>query len=137
MGWRPYDRDVVRASHPILSNLGAAIRRLRRERGLSQEALADLAQIDRSYMSSIERGRRNLSVLNVARIASALSVPLGDLLHMSEPPVEQFRRVVVAVEELSASLRLHQPPPAIAADAPRLSQQPPESWTPGWYLSLS
>jgi transcriptional regulator with XRE-family HTH domain len=130
---------VVRPSHPILSNLGAAIRRLRRERGLSQEALADLAQIDRSYMSSIERGRRNLSVLNVARIASALSVPLGDLLHVSEPPVEQFRRVVVAVEELSASLRLHQPAPAIAAGAaaaPRLPQQA-ETWTPGWYLSLS
>jgi transcriptional regulator with XRE-family HTH domain len=131
---------VVRPSHPILSNLGAAIRRLRRERGLSQEALADLAQIDRSYMSSIERGRRNLSVLNVARIASALAIPPGDLLHVTEPPVDQFRRVVVAVDELSATLRLHQTPPAIAASAaaaPRLPQPSPDTWTPGWYLSLS
>ena len=88
-------------------------------------------------MSSIERGRRNLSVLNVARIASALSVLPGDLMLVSEPPVEQFRRVVAAVEELSASLRLHQPPPPIAAVAPGLPQQSPESWTPGWYLSLS
>ena len=76
-------------------------------------------------------------MLNVARIASALAVPLGDLLHVTEPPVEQFRRVVVAVDELSASLRLHQPPAAIAAAAPRLPQQSPEGWTPGWYLSLS
>ena len=67
-------------SHPLLRSLGATIRALRVERGLSQETLADLADIDRSYMSSIERGLRNISVLNMARIASALQVPLGDLV---------------------------------------------------------
>jgi len=40
-----------------------------------------MAGIDRSYMSSIERGLRNISVLNMARIAAALGVPLGDLVY--------------------------------------------------------
>ena len=43
--------------------------------------MADLANIDRSYMSSVERGLRNVSVLNVARIAGALEVPVWELLH--------------------------------------------------------
>ena len=64
-----------------MRSLGATIRALRIERGLSQETLADLANLDRSYMSSIERGLRNISVLNMARIAAALQVPLGDLVY--------------------------------------------------------
>jgi transcriptional regulator with XRE-family HTH domain len=47
---------------------------------MSQECLAGLANIDRSYMSSVERGLRNVSVLNVARIAGALGVPVWELL---------------------------------------------------------
>ncbi|HEY6213597.1 MAG TPA: helix-turn-helix transcriptional regulator [Vicinamibacterales bacterium] len=72
---------MARVPHPLLRSLGATIRTLRIERGLSQETLADLANLDRSYMSSIERGLRNISVLNMARIASALQVPLGDLVY--------------------------------------------------------
>ena len=64
------------ASHPFLKKLGARIRRLRERKGLSQEALADLAHLDRSYMSGIERGIRNFSVLNVAKIARALGVSI-------------------------------------------------------------
>lgn len=48
------------------------MRAARRERGLSQEALADAAKIDRSHLGKIERGERNVSVLNLARIAAAL-----------------------------------------------------------------
>ena len=58
----------------FLKRLGARIRELRRRHGLSQEALADRAQIDRSYMSGIERGVRNTSVLKLAKIAKALGV---------------------------------------------------------------
>ncbi len=53
---------------------------MRNERQLSQEALADLAGIDRSYMSGIERGLRNISVLHAIRIATALDVALPHLL---------------------------------------------------------
>jgi transcriptional regulator with XRE-family HTH domain len=71
---------VTRTSHPLLKTIGSTIRSLRRQQGLSQEALADRAAIDRSYMSSIERGLRNISVLNATRIAAALEVPVCDLL---------------------------------------------------------
>jgi transcriptional regulator with XRE-family HTH domain len=66
--------------HPFLKRMGIKIKRLRERKGLSQEALADLAQLDRSYMSGIERGVRNVSVLNLAKIARALSVPPASLL---------------------------------------------------------
>jgi len=61
--------------HPFLKKLGSKIKQLRARKGLSQEAFADLAHLDRSYMSSIERGLRNVSVLNLRKIAKALGVP--------------------------------------------------------------
>ena len=67
------------AKHPALKRLGARIRELRHERHLSQEALADAAQIGRSYMSGIERGVRNCSALHLLRIARALNITVGDL----------------------------------------------------------
>jgi transcriptional regulator with XRE-family HTH domain len=67
------------ALHPALRRLGAHIRELRRERGLSQEALADTAQIGRSYMSGIERGVRNCSALHLLKVARALRVKVGEL----------------------------------------------------------
>lgn len=63
-----------------LRKLGAAIRAARLERGLSQEALADAASIDRSHMGKIERGERNVSVLNVARVADALDTSIASLM---------------------------------------------------------
>jgi transcriptional regulator with XRE-family HTH domain len=68
------------AKHPALKRLGARIRHLRRERGLSQEALADAAGIGRSYMSGIERGVRNCSTLHLYRLAGALRVRASRLL---------------------------------------------------------
>ena len=64
---------------PLLKSLGSRIRRLRQQKGWSQEALADQAGVDRSYMSGIERGVRNVSVLSLAKIAKALGVPLSTL----------------------------------------------------------
>ena len=62
------------AKHPALKRLGARIRAIREERGLSQEALADLAEIGRSYQSGIERGTRNCSALHLLKLARAESV---------------------------------------------------------------
>jgi transcriptional regulator with XRE-family HTH domain len=67
------------AKHPALKKLGARIRELRERRKLSQEALADVAHIGRSYMSGIERGVRNCSTLHLLRLARALRVRVGDL----------------------------------------------------------
>ena len=64
----------------MLRQLGEAIRAIRKDRGLSQEALADAAGIDRSHMGKIERGERNVSVLNVARVADALNVSVAALM---------------------------------------------------------
>ncbi len=66
--------------NPLLRRLGQRIRAVRAETGISQEALADDAGVDRSYMSGVERGVRNLSVLKLAAIARALGVRLQDLL---------------------------------------------------------
>jgi len=63
-----------------LRQLGAAIRFARKERGLSQEALADASGIDRSHMGKIERGERNVSVLNVARVSDALGISVAHLM---------------------------------------------------------
>lgn len=63
-----------------LRKLGAAIRAARLERALSQEALADAAGIDRSHMGKIERGERNVSVLNVVRVSGALGVTVAALM---------------------------------------------------------
>ena len=67
------------AKHPTLRRLGTRIRELRETQHLSQEALADLANISRSYMSGIERGVRNCSALHLLRLARALRVNVGDL----------------------------------------------------------
>lgn len=64
----------------LLSKLGEAVRTARKARGLSQEALADAAGIDRSHMGKIERGERNVTIMNIARIAAALNAKPSDIL---------------------------------------------------------
>jgi transcriptional regulator with XRE-family HTH domain len=69
------DRD-----HHRLKKLGKAIREARLERGLSQEGLAALAGLDRTYVGGIERGERNVAILNLCRIARALDHDLHSLV---------------------------------------------------------
>lgn len=61
--------------------LGKNVRRLRKQKGLTQEELAFEAEIDLTYVGGIERGKRNPSLLVMVRIADALSVPLIKLLN--------------------------------------------------------
>ena len=100
---------MTESRHVLLRSIGHAIRSRRRAHGLSQESLAALAQLDRSYMSSVERGLRNISVLNLARIATALDVSVWELLGVDAAA----------------------PPPALG----RRAASDPE-WKPGHYLSL-
>jgi transcriptional regulator with XRE-family HTH domain len=70
-----------------LQALGDAIRARRAEiEGLSQEGLADLAGMHRTYVGDIERGLRNPSYRNLVKLAAALEVPLSDLVARAERP---------------------------------------------------
>jgi transcriptional regulator with XRE-family HTH domain len=65
---------------PTLAAIGAAIRRIRTGKGMSQEGLALLADVDRTYIGNVERGQSNVAVLVLFRIAKALDTSLTLLL---------------------------------------------------------
>jgi len=60
----------------ILLKFGTTIKRLRKQRSYSQEEFAQIASLDRSYMGSVERGERNISLLNIEKIVKALDISL-------------------------------------------------------------
>lgn len=64
----------------VLERFGKKLRVLRKQQGVSQELLAELAGLHRTYVSSIERGERNVSLLNIERLAKALNLPLAKLM---------------------------------------------------------
>jgi transcriptional regulator with XRE-family HTH domain len=68
----------MREKRPCLVELGSKVRRAREAKGLSQEQLAWLVAMDRTYIGGIERGERNVSALNLARIAVALDTEVGE-----------------------------------------------------------
>ncbi len=71
------------AGDPVLFAIGAAIRRARKGLGLSQEALAVDAGLDRSYMGGIERGEHNFAVMTVTKIADALKMSPSELFDLA------------------------------------------------------
>ncbi|MEL0154128.1 helix-turn-helix transcriptional regulator [Sphingopyxis sp.] len=64
----------------VRERLAANMKRLRKERGWSQEALADEAGLDRTYISGIERRVKNPTITVIERVAAALRCRLGELL---------------------------------------------------------
>ena len=65
----------------VLKDLGQQVRLIRRKQGISQENLAHIAGLDRTYVGGIERGLRNPSLRNINKIAKALKVPIKDLFN--------------------------------------------------------
>lgn len=63
---------------------GDQLRRIRTSKGVSQEHLAAQSGLDRSYVGSVERGKRNISLENIFRLAEALGVPASELLETGE-----------------------------------------------------
>jgi len=58
---------------------GHRVRKIRADKGFSQEALAQEADLDRTYIGGVERGERNISLINIHKIATALGVPIEEL----------------------------------------------------------
>jgi transcriptional regulator with XRE-family HTH domain len=64
----------------VLAKLGKRLRETRSARGMSQEVLAQLAGLNRNYVNQVECGRRNVSIVNLVKIAEALAVDLEMLI---------------------------------------------------------
>ena len=63
----------------VLKKFGETIRRLRKERNLSQEELADRAELHRTYIGMIERAEKNITLINIEKLAKALDVEISEL----------------------------------------------------------
>jgi transcriptional regulator with XRE-family HTH domain len=57
--------------------VGKRVKELRNKLGISQEELADIAELDRTYITSVECGKRNISIVNVEKLANALNISLS------------------------------------------------------------
>lgn len=70
----------MKSTDKVQKTFGKAVRKARLARGISQEALADLAGLHRTYVGDVERGERNISLVNMSKIARALDMKLSDLV---------------------------------------------------------
>ena len=61
--------------------VGKRVKELRNKLGISQEELADFAELDRTYITSVECGRRNISIVNIEKLATALKVTLKEFFN--------------------------------------------------------
>lgn len=66
----------------VLVQFGKRVREERLKKGLSQEGLAELAEVHRTYIGMIERAEKNITLLNIEKIANALSIEIHDLLKL-------------------------------------------------------
>ena len=73
MAFKPNDLKLLKA-------FGDRVRSVRGAKGISQEKLAEMADLDRTYISGVERGIRNISLINISAIAKALKVSVGEFM---------------------------------------------------------
>ena len=70
--------------HPTLIKLGSAIRQARIDRGIAQEKLALIAEVDRSYVGRVERGDNNIAILTLEKLAHAMEMTITELVKLAE-----------------------------------------------------
>ena len=92
-----------RTDPDLLLLLGSRLAALRRERGLTQEQLAEAAGLEPLTLSRVENGSRTLSIANLARVAACLDVGLGELVDVDRP----LPRATVEPEELAWTRTWH------------------------------
>jgi len=63
----------------IRTRFGKAVRKRRQKLGVSQEEFADMCGLDRTYIGGIERGERNVSLVNIEKLAKTFRIPLSEL----------------------------------------------------------
>ena len=63
----------------VLQNFGDTVRRIRKSKGISQEILADMCELHRTYLSDVELGKRNISLENIDKIACSLGMTVSEL----------------------------------------------------------
>jgi transcriptional regulator with XRE-family HTH domain len=74
----------MKAKHVTLIRFGEKVREIRKEQNLSQEELAHNAELHRTYIGMIERAEKNITLINIEKIAVALNVKIKDLLSINE-----------------------------------------------------
>ena len=124
---RSFQKRVPRPA--VLRPLGAQLRRLRLDRRMTQETLAELASLNYKYIGRVELGKADPGADVLVRLARALSVPVGELFETITPSAGAPRLPPAeVVDALSAALQLLE-----AAVDKLLSQQPrpPRVRTPG------
>ncbi len=77
-------REEKRSGADIRERFGLAVKDRREALGLTQEEFAERAGIHRTYLSDIERGTRNVSLVNIERVASALALRISELFQAVE-----------------------------------------------------
>ena len=117
----------------VLRPLGAQLRRLRLDRQMTQETLAERASLNYKYIGRVELGKADPGADVLVRLAKALSVPVGELFETITPSAASPRSLPIAdVEAVAAALRsltaaidklLTPPPRAAGARAPRRSSR--------------
>jgi len=95
-------------ANDILALVGQRIRSLRKERGMSQEGLGEKGGFHYSYIGQIERGEKNISLLNLAKIADALEVSLSQLFAYIDGE-EKRTESEKDLHEIVSTLRYHRP----------------------------
>ena len=70
--------------HPTLIQLGSAIRQARIQRGIAQEKLALIAEVDRSYVGRVERGDNNIAILTLEKLAHAMEMTITELVMLAK-----------------------------------------------------
>lgn len=72
--------NYIKSERKELNKLGKNIHLIRKKKEISQEDLVLLAGLDRTYLGGVERGERNISILNLIKVAKTLEVSIKDLL---------------------------------------------------------
>jgi transcriptional regulator with XRE-family HTH domain len=68
----------------ILKQFSVRIKELRSSKGITQEDLAALSGLSRQYIGDVERGKRNISILNIEKIAKAFGITISELINFNE-----------------------------------------------------